>query len=273
MNIGIICCNTAYLNEEIRNYQNLKIIELSTRIKEEEYKTGEISQENYFKKLEELRILPQTSQPSAHEIQEKILELKDMDHIFIITPNRYFSGTYQNITLQVNDLKMNDKVTIIDSESVTICEGVLVEKIIKMVNENKKVEEIKEELIKLRESMTTILFPGDLKYLKNSGRLNEGQYVIGRLLNFKLFVKVINGKAELVGKGRGIGSILKFIDQEINNLKANNCYFGEVLVPQETKEKVLSFLRSKNINVQIMDGEDIVASSHFGPNTFGVVIF
>ena len=273
MSVGIICCNTAYLNEEIRNYENLRIIELSTRIKEEEYKTGEISQESYFKKLEELKILPQTSQPSAHEIQEKILSLKDMEHIFIITPNRYFSGTYQNVTLQVNDLEMNDKVTVIDSESVTICEGVLAEKIIKMIKENKSINEIKQELINLRDSMTTVLFPGDLKYLKNSGRMNEGQYVIGRLLNFKLFVKVINGKAELVGKGRGIGSILKFIDEEINNLKAKNCYYGEVLVDSEIKEKVLAFLKSKNINIKILSGEDIVASSHFGPNTFGVVIF
>ena len=273
MEIGIICCNTAYLNDEIRKYKNLKIIELSTRIKEEEYKSGEISQYEYFKKLEDLRILPQTSQPSALEIQEQILALKNMDHIFIITPNRYFSGTYQNVTLQVNDLGMNEQVTIIDAESVTICEGILVEKIIEMEKENKTINEIKEELIRLRDSMTTILFPGDLKYLKNSGRLNEGQYVIGRLLNFKLFVQVINGKAELVGKGRGLGAILKFIDQEINNMKAKNCYFGEVLVAQDTKEKVLSFLKTKNLNLKMMDGEDIVASSHFGPNTFGVVIF
>lgn len=273
-NIGILAFNTTMVSPLMESIDYIDYVSLLAIINEQEYSYGDITVKEYFDLVDQTGAVPKTSQPSTQVISNKLQVMKDKyDFIFVVAVNRDFSGTYQNCKLVCDELGIADRSYVIDAESITLAETALIDTIIRGNNLNKTSEEIIDELEQVKTTSQTCLFPGSFKYLNHSGRISGLKALMGVALNMKIFLQVKNGKADVMGKGRGINSVLKFLEELSKERGYTKVYYGQYLVDDKTNQQVISYLESIGLEVQPCVSDDFVAPTHFGPNTFGVCFY
>lgn len=160
-----------------------------------------LSHIEFFQKLETCKDFPQTSQITEFRYREKFEEMtKNGDSVIAICLSSKLSGTYLQA---VNASKGFKNVYAIDSLNACGGERILTEYAIRLVKENKPVEEIVELLEKKKKNIKLFALLGTLKYLKKGGRISSIAAFAGTMLNIKPILAVIDGELKLVGKGLG----------------------------------------------------------------------
>ncbi|CEG27570.1 DegV family protein [Bacillus sp. B-jedd] len=194
--------STAYLDEELRNHPDLYTIPLSVILDGHEYADGiDLTAEELYAKLKELKTPPKTSQPSVgafQQLYEKLAE--DYDQVISVLLSSKLSGTVSS-SEQAAQL-VSIPVTTIDSKVLAFPLSALLKKGIALERAGKDVEEIREELERQRGENETYVLIGSLEQLHRSGRMGGLQFFLGSMLSITPIVSIENGGLETKEKVR-----------------------------------------------------------------------
>lgn len=218
--IIIVTDSTADLTEqEIQDF-NIHVVPLNITIQEEHYLDGEtITKEEFKNKMIASSELPMTAQPSIGRFVELYDELgKDSSEIISIHLMNSISGTV-NAARQAADIT-ESTVTVVDSDFTSRSMGIIVREAAKAAKEGKSAEEVLEVIESTRQRTKLYLTVLNLDNLIKGGRISRVMGAFSNLLNIKLFLEVINGKIEIVQKGRGLKSLQKKYDEVFEEMKA-----------------------------------------------------
>ena len=218
--IIIVTDSTADLTEqEIQDF-NIHVVPLNITIQEEHYLDGEtITKEEFKNKMIASSELPMTAQPSIGRFVELYDELgKDGSEIISIHLMNSISGTV-NAARQAADIT-ESTVTVVDSDFTSRSMGIIVREAANAAKEGKSVEEVLEVIESTRQRTKLYLTVLNLDNLIKGGRISRVMGAFSNLLNIKLFLEVINGKIEIVQKGRGLKSLQKKYDEVFEEMKA-----------------------------------------------------
>ena len=218
--IIIVTDSTADLTEqEIQDF-NIHVVPLNITIQEEHYLDGEtISKEEFKNKMIASSELPMTAQPSIGRFVELYDELgKDGSEIISIHLMNSISGTV-NAARQAADIT-ESTVTVVDSDFTSRSMGFIVREAANAAKEGKSAEEVLEVIESTRQRTKLYLTVLNLDNLIKGGRISRVMGAFSNLLNIKLFLEVINGKIEIVQKGRGLKSLQKKYDEVFEEMKA-----------------------------------------------------
>ena len=218
--IIIVTDSTADLTEqEIKDF-NIHVVPLNITIQEEHYLDGEtITKEEFKNKMIASSELPMTAQPSIGRFVELYDELgKDGSEIISIHLMNSISGTV-NAARQAADIT-ESTVTVVDSDFTSRSMGIIVREAAKAAKEGKSAEEVLEVIESTRQRTKLYLTVLNLDNLIKGGRISRVMGAFSNLLNIKLFLEVINGKIEIVQKGRGLKSLQKKYDEVFEEMKA-----------------------------------------------------
>ena len=218
--IIIVTDSTADLTEqEIKDF-NIHVVPLNITIQEEHYLDGEtITKEEFKNKMIASSELPMTAQPSIGRFVELYDELgKDSSEIISIHLMNSISGTV-NAARQAADIT-ESTVTVVDSDFTSRSMGIIVREAAKAAKEGKSAEEVLEVIESTRQRTKLYLTVLNLDNLIKGGRISRVMGAFSNLLNIKLFLEVINGKIEIVQKGRGLKSLQKKYDEVFEEMKA-----------------------------------------------------
>lgn len=218
--IIIVTDSTADLTEqEIQDF-NIHVVPLNITIQEEHYLDGEtITKEEFKNKMIASSELPMTAQPSIGRFVELYDELgKDGSEIISIHLMNSISGTV-NAARQAADIT-ESTVTVVDSDFTSRSMGIIVREAAKAAKEGKSAEEVLELIESTRQRTKLYLTVLNLDNLIKGGRISRVMGAFSNLLNIKLFLEVINGKIEIVQKGRGLKSLQKKYDEVFEEMKA-----------------------------------------------------
>lgn len=218
--IIIVTDSTADLTEqEIQDF-NIHVVPLNITIQEEHYLDGEtITKEEFKNKMIASSELPMTAQPSIGRFVELYDELgKDGSEIISIHLMNSISGTV-NAARQAADIT-ESTVTVVDSDFTSRSMGIIVREAAQAAKEGKSAEEVLEVIESTRQRTKLYLTVLNLDNLIKGGRISRVMGVFSNLLNIKLFLEVINGKIEIVQKGRGLKSLQKKYDEVFEEMKA-----------------------------------------------------
>ncbi|WP_059170883.1 DegV family protein [Bacillus sp. FJAT-27445] len=200
--IAWVTDSTAYLDDELKNNPDLYTIPLSVILDGQEYADGiDLTAEELYAKLRELKTPPKTSQPSVgafKELYDKLAE--DYDQIIAVLLSSKLSGTVSS-SEQAAQL-VDVPVTTIDSKVLAFPLSALLKKGIALDQEGKTVEEIKQELEKHRDENETYVLIGSLEQLHRSGRMGGLQFFLGSMLSITPIVSIENGGLETKEKVR-----------------------------------------------------------------------
>ena len=215
--VYIVTDSTADLTEEEVKQFEISIVPMNISIDDENYIDGvTITKEEFKQKMIASAELPKTAQPSIGRFVEVYDELgKNGDSVISIQMMRSISGTV-DAARQAADITETN-VTVVDSDFTSRSMGMIVKEAAKAAQEGKTVEEILEIVEDAKKRTTLYLTVVNLDNLIKGGRISQ---LMGMLLNIKLFLQVINGKIEIIQKGRGLKSLQKKYDEIFEQMKS-----------------------------------------------------
>lgn len=218
--VYIVTDSTADLTEEEVKQFEISIVPMNISIDDENYIDGvTITKEEFKEKMIESAELPKTAQPSIGRFVEVYDELgKNGDSVISIQMMRSISGTV-DAARQAADITETN-VTVVDSDFTSRSMGMIVKEAAKAAQDGKTVEEILEIIEDAKKRTTLYLTVVNLDNLIKGGRISQLMGMFSNLLNIKLFLQVINGKIEIIQKGRGLKSLQKKYDEIFEQMKS-----------------------------------------------------
>jgi DegV family protein with EDD domain len=275
MGIRIVIDSTSDVTDEIIQKYNIKMVPLTVNFEKESFLDKvELNSKEFFEKLEAAEKLPTTTLVSPGAFVEAFSEiLMDGDQVLGLFLASEFSGTYDSARMAKNMIGSDD-IQIIDTRSVCLGAFALILEAIELVHQNKTIEEIVEELEKLKEKIVAVAALDTLKYLEKGGRLSKGQAVVGSILSIKPIIEIRDGKISVIDRIRGKNKTIKWFDEWIEN---NNYDLSDkpVLLFHGKAYEQLKLLREaiedkykiKNIIEQEVGA---VIGTHSGPGVLGI---
>ena len=218
--VYIVTDSTADLTEEEVKQFEISIVPMNISIDDENYIDGvTITKDEFKQKMIESAELPKTAQPSIGRFVEVYDKLgRNGDSVISIQMMRSISGTV-DAARQAADITETN-VTVVDSDFTSRSMGMIVKEAAKAAQEGKSVEEILEIVEDAKKRTTLYLTVVNLDNLIKGGRISQLMGMFSNLLNIKLFLQVINGKIEIIQKGRGLKSLQKKYDEIFEQMKS-----------------------------------------------------
>lgn len=202
VSVRIIIDSSADFEPEIADELGITVIPMKTIFGEKEFAEGiDITREQFYEKLVESDEFPRTSQVTPFEFARELDKLEDDDEALIITLSGKLSGTAESARTAASQSPA--PAFVVDSESVTIGERILVERAVEMRDAGAEAKTIAETLDREKADIKVIATLDTLEYLKRGGRISAAAALAGGLLSIKPVVGVVDGEVAVLGKARG----------------------------------------------------------------------
>ncbi len=213
MRIAIVTDSTAYLNKEEYEQDDVYFVPLTVIFKNEVYREEvDISSDDFFRKVKTSEQLPTSSQPTVGDLTSLYHKLKqDYDAVISIHLSGRISGTFQNAYSVANSLQ-GINVYPYDSELAAAGQAFLVRAAAKMAKENKSVNEIVEQLDKIKKETEIYFVVDDLTNLIKGGRLSRAAGGVATALKIKPVLTFRGGEIIAYDKIRTKKKALKRIE-------------------------------------------------------------
>jgi len=260
--VGIVTDSTKF---------RIKVVPLTVRFGTEEFLDKvELTIQQFYQKLETCTEIthPAISQPTPDAFLATFQEL-DTDQIICINVSENLSGTTQSARRPQERLPSH-KIQVIDSQTTSLGLGFLVEEAAKMAVQQKNLDEIKQEILRLVPKVRVFALLDTLKYLEKGGRIGKVSYWLGALLNFKPIIKVEKGEVIPVSRPR---TRSKGIDELVRVFAAEGIMKRVGVVHATAQEEALNIADTLS---RYYPGEIPVAElgpvlgTHAGPGAIGI---
>ena len=250
-------------------------IPLSVCFGAEEYKDNvSLTKKEFFNKLKNTKETAKTSQPSLHDIVEKLEKAEhSKDGGVAIFLSSKISGTV-NTAMTAMEMIGCKNVYIVDSLTASAGEKLLVEYALRLRRQGKTAGEIYESLEKIKPKISLLACLDTLEYLHHGGRVTAAKAMLGTVAHIKPVIRLSSGEVELLAKSfsvkRGIKSLVTRLKREELNpefavyvMYSDNASLANDLA--DDIKKALPEVQS----VEIM-GIGAVVGSHIGTNACGI---
>lgn len=278
MKVAVLTDSGANLSREVIIInKNLFVVPLIINVDGNSYRDQiEISSQDVYSKISTKEIT--TSLPNMEDLKdvlETIIDDKYTD-ILAINISSGLSGTYNAFRLIFEEYSHMINIEQYDSKTLGSAQGYLVEEALKLIKENKTMEQIKNSLDKQRYDESLALYTvNTLKYLKKGGRIGTVEGTIGDVLNLKPIITVdTNGVYISISKSFGIKRALidmgKLLIEKFGDAKIDlTIHYG---VDYE-RAKVLGERLSNQLNIRNLTISELtpVLGIHTGPDMFAFV--
>ncbi|MBN1657944.1 MAG: DegV family protein [Anaerolineae bacterium] len=278
MAIKLVTDSTAYLPEEMIRRLDIRVVPLCVHFAHEEFKEGvELSNEEFYKRLQEAAQLPTTSQPSAGAFFEVFKELADKGHeIVAITISSKLSGTW-NSAMAAREMLPEAGISIIDSLSTSIGLRHMIEAAGRAIASGATREETVAKIEKVKESTYLLFVVDTLEYLAKGGRIGNAKAFLGTLLKVKPILILKDGAIEPLeqvrSKRKAHARMIELIE---NHVAANGSDIQvslvHALVPEDAQALAQELsARLGDVPVSINDLGPVIGT-HTGPGVVGVAV-
>jgi len=277
--IKIISDSTCDLSKELVERYNIAIIPLHILLGEEEYEDGNnISREEIFAWSDEHKTTPKTSAPSIEKAMEVIKEYTDQDYdVICFGISTLMSASCKVMELAAQSLGVSDRVKVVDSANLSTGVGLLVIEAAIMASKGSSVQEIIDQMEKLKPYVRSSFVVDTLTYLHRGGRCSGLAAFAGSALKLHPRINVIDGAMEPGKKYRGtlnkvILSYASDLEPELLKAKKDRVFITHSGCSSDIVESVREYLSSLGVFVEVHETLTAgVVSSHCGPGTLGIL--
>ena len=226
MSVKIIVDSTADMIPQVE--ERVSIVPLTVTFGEKEYVSGvDIDSQKFYEMLVESDVLPTTSQATPFAFSEAFEEAVAQGFdVVCLTCSGKLSGTHQSAVIAAAEY--GSSVHVVDSNTIAIGLGILVEYALQLVDQGLSAEEITWKLLQKRDDIRLLALVDTLEYLKKGGRISAAAAIAGGLLNIKPVITLTGGEIKVLGKARGSKQANNLLVQEIQ--KAGGVDFRKPLL-------------------------------------------
>ena len=275
--IRIVSDSTSDLSEEIIAKCGITVVPMYVRLENEEKKDGvDITPEEIYEWSDKTGETPKTAAPSVQDYINVFSENKDDEYI-VFTISSSMSASNNNCRLAVEELEMEDKVKVIDSENLSTGIGLQIMEAVDLIAEGKSVSEIEEYINEVKKRVRASFVVDTLKFLHRGGRCSGVAALLGETLKLHPKIVVVDGAMKPANKYRGsskkfISDYVKDMKNDLLNAKKDRVFITHSGCEAENVDAVRDFLEKLGYFDEVIETRaGSVISSHCGPGTLGVL--
>ncbi|GAA0076477.1 DegV family protein [Clostridium sp. CTA-5] len=282
MNKFIITTDTtADLPKSYLQENNIGLLAMSFQMEGKEYSGDEdLDIKDFYDKMRS-GLMPTTAQVNPEQARRKFEGyLKEGYDVLHISFSSALSGSYNNTRLAAIELEeeyKDNKVIVVDSLSVSLGEGLLVNKAVQLKKEGKSIEETFNWLEKNKLNVCQYFTVDDLNHLYRGGRVSKTTAILGTAIGIKPIIHVNDeGKLVPISKTRGrkqsLNKLLDSMEKLMGNYKSeNDIVFISHGDAKEEAEIVADKIKERfGFETFLINNIGPIIGSHSGPGTVAV---
>lgn len=269
--LRIIVDSGSSIKQSEKEKLGVDILPLQILFDNDEYEDGiDLEMDLFYHKLIDEAKFPKTSLPKM-DYAEKLVDeyTKNGDDILFIAFSSELSGTYNVLSNLFRDHK---NVRVVDSKNAVGGIRLLALEALKYKDEPLDIVFNKVENLKKR--LRILAVPETLTYLLRGGRLSKKEWLLGTIIAIKPIISLIDGKAKVISKKRGLKNAMKHINELIDEYKVDLNYpiIAEYSYNITNVTELESYLKPEyKENISYYDEIATAVACHWGPNAFGLV--
>lgn len=219
---------------------------------------------------------PTTSAPSVEDFSEKISYIKKLGytHIIGISITTSFSGTYNSMRLALE--KSNINYEVLDSRSVSVGSGLLIEYGSRLIKKCLEFKKIYETIKNKRKDIKFYAIVNDLKYLIRGGRISNLKGIIGTILKITPILSIgedgtVSNHKSVRGKDRALKYMSKLVKRDLeesDNYFMALSYAEDIDGISDIKTELKNYIEKADFYYQVPLTS--VLGAHAGPSTYVV---
>jgi len=277
MNYKIVTEASVDMPQTFAKENDITILPIEVNFNGELYPEG-LPNDEFYEKLKTTGIIPKTSQPNQYKFETAYGPYVNKPDWFVLTIviSSDLAGTIAQAKNAVENLNMKN-VYICDSRVTTFAEGALIIEIVKYIkaHPNAQPQEVIDELERLKNKVKLLAVVGDLKYLKQGGRLSTAGYIAATALKIRPIISLENGKVNNVAKKVGEKANEFMVEYANKRDKNYPIYFGHSANPKLIENFINKYSSQLGVDPNNTAIHEIgcVVGTHAGPNCYGLVYF
>lgn len=278
--IKIVTDTTCDLLPEMVKEHDITIVPINIQFGTDSYQEGvNMDWDLFYRKIEEMGILPTTSQPSVGALTEvyRRLAKEGADAIISTHVTAKLSGTYQSACLAAEEVKDEVKVYPHDSAAGAAALGLACVEASRMARAGKTPEEIVARLDEIRSRMNVLFVMENLEYPRKSGRVGGLAATLGSILNMKPIVSLEDGLLDMVEKVRtrkkSLDRLLDMMEERVGTTDPVNLGVVHSRAPEVGQEMLSRAQERFNCSESYLVELCASLTVHFGPGMIGLCFY
>ncbi len=253
---------------------DIDILPLIVRFGEEQYKCGiELSNEEFYEKLETSPVSPSSAAVNAYEFEEVFQKYIDAgDDVVAILFSKHMSATFQSAVIAADSVD-SDRLHLIDCENGAMGQALLVETAVAMREQGMSADEITEKVKVLLPKTMTYIVIDTMEYLKRGGRISKSAALIGGLMRLHPVVQVIADGAKPIDKVKGKKSCNAWLINKLKEQEPDTDYklvIGHSNAPERAEAFRQQLIEAGITNEIFITCIGPIVGTHIGPNCLGI---
>ncbi len=281
-NIKIVIDTSADMPKEMLEKYDIGLINFLTIFGDDAYVAGvDITNEEFYRRLEEEGIMPTTAQTPYADMYDYLLEeSKKHETVIYFTISQKASGQNHTAHMVVEEIKENDNpdadIRIVDTKRFSVYISSAAIYASELVKKGMDADEIIEKCEEYMQSFKAYLLVDSLKYLEKGGRINKTAAIVGTVLDIKPVLTIDDGLIGQAAKLRG----KKKLPQKLVELVKEHPDFDEekkefmvVHSDKDAGDAMVDALKDEfgDITLTMFSEFGPIVGTHTGPGCFAVL--
>jgi fatty acid kinase fatty acid binding subunit len=272
MGVRVVTDSACDLPDDLIERDGIEVVPLTIRFgKEELVDRKELSTDEFWRRLGDSDVLPETSAPSAGAFEGAFRRLVDdgATGIICINLSSKLSATMQSAQVAAQAVQADCPVVVVDSLMVSMGLGSLCLTAARRAAEGDTLESIVANVTDRRNRSKLYGALDTLEFLKKGGRVGNARALLGSMLAIKPVLEVRDGEVEEAGKVRTRSKALRLLVDRVKEGPFENLAVLHGNAPD--LDELLDLLEPLAPRDEIVVGQiGPVIGTHAGPRVIGV---
>jgi len=272
MGVRVVTDSACDLPDDLIERDGIEVVPLTIRFgKEELVDRKELSTDDFWRRLAESDVLPETSAPSAGAFEGAFRRLVDdgATGIICINLSSKLSATMQSAQVAAQAVQADCRVVVVDSLMVSMGLGSLCLTAARRAADGDSLESIVANVTDRRNRSKLYGTLDTLEFLKKGGRVGNARALLGSMLAIKPVLEVRDGEVEEAGKVRTRSKALRLLVDRVKQGPFENLAVLHGNAPD--LDELLELLEPLAPQDEIVVGQiGPVIGTHAGPRVIGV---
>ena len=272
MGVRVVTDSACDLPDDLIERDGIEVVPLTIRFgKEELVDRKELSTDEFWRRLGDSDVLPETSAPSAGAFEGAFRRLVDdgATGIICINLSSKLSATMQSAQVAAQAVQADCPIVVVDSLMVSMGLGSLCLTAARRAAEGDTLESIVANVTDRRNRSKLYGALDTLEFLKKGGRVGNARALLGSMLAIKPVLEVRDGEVEEAGKVRTRSKALRLLVDRVKEGPFENLAVLHGNAPD--LDELLDLLEPLAPRDEIVVGQiGPVIGTHAGPRVIGV---
>ena len=272
MGVRVVTDSACDLPDDLIERDGIEVVPLTIRFgKEELVDRKELSTDEFWRRLADSDVLPETSAPSAGAFEAAFRrQIADgATGIICINLSSKLSATMQSAQVAAQAVQADCPVVVVDSLMVSMGLGSLCLTAARRAADGDSLESIIANVTDRRNRSKLYGALDTLEFLKKGGRVGNARALLGSMLAIKPVLEVRDGEVEEAGKVRTRSKALRLLVERVKEGPFENLAVLHGNAPD--LDELLDLLEPLTPRDEIVIGQiGPVIGTHAGPRVIGV---